>query len=65
MLFNKTIVKVLPCKVNIVSNNLIAVVIPQFEIGLIKYLVILYVAEQFKIIVTVESPGDFILVQVR
>ena len=50
----------LPCKVNIVSNNLIAVVIPQFEIGLIEYLVILYVAEQFKIIVTVESPGDFI-----
>jgi len=38
---------------------------PQFEIGLIEYLVILYVAEQFKIIVTVESPGDFILVQVR
>ena len=65
MIFNKTIVKVLPCKVNIVSNNLIAVVIPQFEIGLIKYLVILYVAEQLKIIVTVESPGDFILVQVR
>ena len=65
MIFNKTIVKVLPCKVYIVSNNLIAVVIPQFEIGLIKYLVILYVAEQFKIIVTVESPGDFILVQVR
>ena len=30
----------LPCKVNIVSNNLIAVVIPQFEIGLIEYLVI-------------------------
>ena len=62
MVFNKTILKMLPCKVNIVSNNLIAVVIPQFEIGLIENLVLLSVAEQFQMVVVVDAGRMFLLI---
>ena len=60
MINNKTVLEMLSCKVHIISDDLVVIVIPQFEVGLIEYLVVLYVTEQFKIIVAVKSLCDFI-----
>ena len=58
MVFNETILEMPARKLGIISEDLIVIVIPQLEIGLIKNLVVPDVAEQLQIIVAVEPLCD-------
>ena len=51
-------------KSGVILENIVVVIIPQFEIGLVEDLVVFDMSKQFQIVVAVKALRDFLPVQI-